>query len=261
MTTLPFRQLTAVALAAIALSGCNAFSRVSQIGEAPPLTTIQDPKTQPGYQPVSLPMPAPIISERQPNSLWKAGSRAFFKDQRASNIGDILTVLVSFDDKAQFNNETQTQRTTNEQDTMPNAMGFENQIQKILPKAALPGIGGSTGVGSTGTLVNVTGATNNDGKAEINREEQVTLEVAALVTQVLPNGNLVIQGHQEIRVNYEVRDLQITGVLRPQDISAINTVPLDKLAEARVSYGGRGQLTNDQQPRYGEQLLDVIAPF
>jgi flagellar L-ring protein FlgH len=261
MTTLPFRSLTAVALAAVALSGCSAFTRLSQIGEAPPLTTIQDPKTQPGYQPVSLPMPTPIVSERQPNSLWKAGSRAFFKDQRAANVGDILTILVSFDDKAQFNNETQVQRTTNEQDTMPNAMGFESQIQKILPKAALPGIGGSTGTGTTGQLINVTGATNNDGKAEINREEQVTLEVAALVMQVLPNGNLVIQGHQELRVNNEVRDLQVAGVLRPADISSINTVALDKLAEARVSYGGRGQLTNDQQPRYGEQLLDVVAPF
>jgi flagellar L-ring protein FlgH len=250
MTSLPFRQLTAVTLAAFALSGCNAFSRVSQIGETPPLTTIQDPKTQPGYQPVSLPMPTPIIGERQPNSLWKAGSRAFFKDQRAANIGDILTVLVNFDDKAQFNNETQVQRTTNEQDTMPNVLGFEGQIGKILPKGFNPA-----------KAVDITGATNNDGKATINRQEQVTLEVAALVTQVLPNGNLVVQGHQEIRVNYEVRDLQVTGVLRPQDISSINTVALDKLAEARVSYGGRGQLTNTQQPRYGEQLLDIVAPF
>ena len=223
---------------------------MSQIGETPPLTTIQDPKTQPGYQPVSLPMPTPIVGERQPNSLWKAGSRAFFKDQRAANIGDILTVLVSFDDKAKFDNETQTQRTTNEQDTMPNVFGLEGQLGKILPKGFNPS-----------SAVNVTGATNNDGKAMINREEQVTLEVAALVTQVLPNGNLVIQGHQEIRVNYEVRDLQITGVLRGQDISSTNTVPLNKLAEARVSYGGRGQLTNDQQPRYGEQLLDIVAPF
>jgi flagellar L-ring protein FlgH len=250
MTSLPFRQLTAVTLAAVALSGCNAFSRVSQIGETPPLTTIQDPKTQPGYQPVSLPMPTPIVGERQPNSLWKAGSRAFFKDQRAANIGDILTVLVNFDDKAQFNNETQVQRTTNEQDTMPNVLGFEGQIGKILPKGFNPA-----------KAVDITGATNNDGKATINRQEQVTLEVAALVTQVLPNGNLVVQGHQEIRVNYEVRDLQVTGVLRPQDISSINTVALDKLAEARVSYGGRGQLTNTQQPRYGEQLLDIVAPF
>ena len=249
-TALRLRQLAALALASVALGGCSAFSRISQIGETPPLTTIQDPKTQPGYQPVSLPMPTPIVSERQPNSLWKAGSRAFFKDQRAANVGDILTVLVSFDDKAQFNNETQLQRTTNEQDTLPNVFGFESSLAKALPKSFNPA-----------TAVNVTGATNNDGKATINREEQVTLEVAALVTQVLPNGNLVVQGHQEIRVNYEVRDLQITGVLRTQDISAINTVPLDKLAEARVSYGGRGQLTNDQQPRYGEQLLDIVAPF
>jgi len=246
----PAKQVTAAAVAALLLTGCNAFSRVSQVGEAPPLTTIQDPKTQPGYQPVSLPMPAPIIGERQPNSLWKAGSRAFFKDQRAASIGDILTVLVSFDDKAQFNNETQTQRTTNEQDTMPSAMGFEKQIAKILPNGANPA-----------SLINNTGATNHDGKALINREEKVTLEIAALVTQVLPNGNLVIQGHQEIRVNYEVRDLQITGVLRPQDITSTNAVTLDKLAEARVSYGGRGHLTNDQQPRYGQQLLDIFAPF
>ncbi|HVA12248.1 MAG TPA: flagellar basal body L-ring protein FlgH [Stellaceae bacterium] len=251
MTTHPYRPFTVMALAAVALTGCNAFSRISQIGAAPPLTTIQDPKTQPGYQPVSLPMPTPIVGERQPNSLWKAGSRAFFKDQRAANIGDILTVLVNFDDKAQFNNETQTQRTTNEQDTMPSLMGFEKPLQNILPHTTA----------NPADAINVTGATNNDGKATINRQEQVTLEIAALVTQVLPNGNLVIQGHQEIRVNYEVRDLQVTGVLRPQDISAINTVPLDKLAEARVSYGGRGQLTNDQQPRYGEQLLDVVAPF
>jgi flagellar L-ring protein precursor FlgH len=245
-TPLPLRHIAATGLVAVMLSGCNAFSRISQIGEAPPLTTIQDPKTQPGYQPVSLPMPTPIVGERQPNSLWKAGSRAFFKDQRAAQVGDILTVTVSFDDKAQLNNETQTQRTTNEQDTMPNIMGLES----MLPKAINPA-----------SAVNITGATNNDGKALIDREEKITLEVAALVTQVLPNGNLVVQGHQEIRVNYEVRDLQITGVLRPQDISATNAVTLDKLAEARVSYGGRGQLTNDQQPRYGQQLLDVVAPF
>ncbi len=134
----PLKQITVAALAAVMLTGCNAFSRITQVGEAPPLTTIQDPKTQPGYQPVSLPMPAPIVGERQPNSLWKAGSRAFFKDQRAAQIGDILTVLVSFDDKAQLNNETQTQRTTNEQDTMPNVMGFEGQIARILPHGANP---------------------------------------------------------------------------------------------------------------------------
>src|SRR5579885_73957 len=242
--------LTALALAAALLGGCNGFTRLSQIGTAPPLTTIQNPKTQPGYQPVSLPMPQPIIAERRPNSLLQAGSRAFFKDQRASQVGDILTTDIVLDDKAQFNNETQTQRTTADQSAIPNVMGFESQIRKILPRAANPA-----------SLINVSGSNNNDGKAAITREEQVNLEVAAMVMQVLPNGNLVVQGHQELRVNNEVRDLQITGVLRPQDITATNTAPLAKLAEARVSYGGRGQLTNDQQPRYGEQLLDIVAPF
>src|ERR1700722_3740265 len=246
---IPVRVAPALMLA-LALGGCSAWTRLTQIGATPPLTTIQNPKAQPGYQPVSMPMPQPLTAQRRPNSLWQSGSRAFFKDQRAAQVGDILTIDISFDDKAQFNNETQTQRTTQEQDGITNLFGLEQQIPKFLPHAATPS-----------SLVNVNGTTNNDGKAAITREEQVTLEVAALVMQVLPNGNLVVQGRQEIRVNNEVRDLQITGILRPQDISAVNTAGLDKLAEARVSYGGRGQLTNDQQPRYGEQLLDIVAPF
>jgi flagellar L-ring protein FlgH len=242
------RRLALLALATTALAGCNALSRISQLGETPPLTTIQDPQTQPGYKPVSLPMPAPVVTERRPNSLWQTGSRAFFKDQRASQPGDILTVVISFDQKAQFDNNTQGQRTTQEQDSAATLFGLENRIPKFL--GANPA-----------SLVNVNGITNNQAIAEIKREEQVTLNLAALVTQVLPNGDLVVNGHQEMRVNFEVRDLQITGVVRPQDISSTNTVSLDKLAEARISYGGRGQITNIQQPRYGEQLLDIIAPF
>ena len=244
----PFRF--ALLLSAAALAGCNAATRLSQIGETPPLTTIQDPHQQPGYRPVSLPMPAPIVGERRPNSLWQSGSRAFFKDQRAAQVGDILTVVVVFDEKAQFNNETQRTRTSSDTETVTGLFGFQQQIPKFLWKSADPA-----------NLVNTAGNSNHDGKAILNREEQVNLQVAALVTQVLPNGNLVVQGHQELRVNFEVRDLQITGVIRPQDISSTNTVPYTKLAEARISYGGRGQLTDIQQPRYGQQLLDIIAPF
>ncbi len=243
------RLVAMTALAAL-LAGCNAATRLSEIGEAPPLTTIQDPQKQPGYRPVSLPMPTPIVTERRPNSLWQTGSRAFFKDQRAAQPGDILTVVISFDHKAQFDNNTNAQRNTTENDGISNLLGFESQIQKILPSASKPS-----------SLVNINGATQNQAIAEIKREEQVNLNVAAMVTQVLPNGDLVVVGRQEMRVNYEVRDLQVTGVVRPQDISSTNTVSLDKLAEARVSYGGRGQITNIQQPRYGEQLLDVLLPF
>jgi flagellar L-ring protein FlgH len=232
------------------LAGCSAATRLSQIGEMPPLTTIQDPHQQPGYKPVSLPMPAPIVGERRPNSLWQAGSRAFFKDQRAAQIGDILTVVINFDEKAQFNNETQRQRTSSENETLTQMFGLNT---KILPKA-LPG------TDPTNPL-SVSGASNHDGKATMNREEQVNLQVAALVTQVLPNGNMVVQGHQEFRVNFEVRELQVTGVIRPQDISSTNTVDYTKLAEARISYGGRGDIARVQKTPSGQSLIEKFSPF
>jgi flagellar L-ring protein precursor FlgH len=238
-------RLAFILAAAGSLGACSAATRISQIGEMPPLTTIQDPHQQPGYKPVSLPMPTPVVGERRPNSLWQAGSRAFFKDQRAASVGDILTVVVNFDEKAIFGDETQRQRTSSENEQLNNLFGLQAQLPHSL-----------------GTNpINVAGASNHDGKATMNREEQVNLQVAALVTQVLPNGNLVVQGHQELRVNYEIRELQLIGVIRPQDITSTNTVDYNKLAEARISYGGRGQLMDIQQPRYGQQLFDILQPF
>jgi flagellar L-ring protein FlgH len=234
----------------LTLAACGSITKLQQIGETPPMTTIQDPQQQPGYKPVSLPMPQPIVGERRPNSLWQAGSRAFFKDQRAASIGDILTVLVTFDEKAQFDNNTQLARNGSTQMAMPELYGFQTQIQKILPHAS-----------NMANLVDTSGQSSQVATSEVKREEQVNLQVAAEVTQVLPNGNLVVNGRQEIRVNYEIRELQITGVIRPQDISSTNTINYFKLAEARISYGGRGQQTDIQQPRYGQQLLDIINPF
>jgi flagellar L-ring protein precursor FlgH len=239
----------ALVLAAASLAGCSAATRVSQIGEMPPLTTIQDPHQQPGYKPISLPMPTPMVGERRPNSLWQAGSRAFFKDQRAANVGDILTVVINFDEKAIFANETQRARTSSENEEMAQLLGLQASLPKVF-----------AGVNGTNPI-NVSGQSNHDGKASLNRQEQVNLQVAALVMQVLPNGNMVVQGHQELRVNYEVRELQLMGVIRPQDISSTNTVDYSKLAEARISYGGRGQLIDIQQPRYGQQLLDIVQPW
>ena len=250
MSTRSLRRLALVPALALALAACGTTTKLSQIGETPPMTTIQDPARQPGYRPVSLPMPQPIMTERRPSSLWQAGSRAFFKDQRAANIGDILTVLVTFDEKAKFDNNTQLSRSGATQEAIPQLYGLQSQIQKILPHAA-----------NMADLVDTSGSSSHQGTTEIDRKESINLKVATEVTQVLPNGNLVVYGRQEIRVNFEVRELQVAGVIRPQDISSTNTITYDKLAEARISYGGRGQLTDMQQPRYGQQFLDVVNPF
>lgn len=243
-------RLAAVLLAGSMLAGCGIGARLTQVGDTPPLTTIQDPQRQPGYKPVSLPMPAPQIGEKRPNSLWQAGSRAFFKDQRASQIGDILTVLISLDDNAKFDNNLTRQRESADSQGISSLFGLQGQIAKILPKGTVPS-----------TLVDTNGSTSTTTTGQIDRKEKINLKVATLVTQVLPNGNLVVQGHQEMRVNYEVRELQLTGVIRPQDIGSTNTISYEKIAEARVSYGGRGQMMDVAQPGYGTQILNLISPF
>lgn len=245
------QSLALLALATTTLSACNGWDRLSQVGEPPRLTSIQNPTEAPGYRPVSLPMPQPHPDDnRQANSLWRQGARAFFKDQRASQIGDVLTVSVSISDKATLDNSTSRGRTTKESTGATNLAGFENQLQKILPHGANPA-----------SLLNVNGSTDNEGTGKIARDETINLKVAAVVTQVLPNGNLVISGHQEVRVNFEARDLQINGIIRREDIDSTNTISHDKIAEARISYGGRGQITDVQQPRYGTQVMDIVSPF
>ena len=240
-----------IAAAATSLTACGAASRIADIGKAPELSTIQDPQARPGYQPVSLPMPTPLPTERNPNSLWRNGSKAFFKDQRANKVGDILTINISIDDSAKVANSSRRSRANSEKAGMPSLFGLEGAtLSRVLPAGASPT-----------NLVDLSSDTSNDGKGSVDRNEQIDLKVAALVTQSLPNGNLVIEGREEVRVNFEVRDLIVAGIVRPEDIHADNTIPSTKIAEARISYGGRGQITDVQQPRYGQQIADAILPF
>ena len=237
----------AVALASTDLGGCSALERLSMIGREPPLSTIDNPTAKPGYKPVQMPMPAPQPATYNPNSLWRSGARAFFKDQRAHQIGDILTVKVNFSDSAAIANETQRSRSSKEDSGVDNFFG--KQKLPIL-NAALP------------TRI-FTGDSNSssDGKGSVNRSEALVTNVAGVVTQVLPNGNLVVEGKQEVRVNFEVRELIVAGIVRPEDIESDNTIDSTKIAEARIAYGGRGQITDVQQQRYGQQVLDVLLPF
>lgn len=236
-------------LALTQLGACGTFDRLKEIGKAPTMTPVgQDLRAQ--AQPIALPMPPADQSTFQANSLWRSGARGFFKDQRAAKVGDILTVQIDIADKASVDNTTTRSRTSSDTANIPAALGFESQLSKILPNAVSPD-----------PLIDMGSATKTEGSGKVERNEDVTLTVAAIVTQVLPNGNLVIQGHQEVRVNYELRDLNISGVVRPEDISNTNTIKHTQIAEARISYGGRGQLTDMQQPRYGQQVFDVIFPF
>jgi flagellar L-ring protein precursor FlgH len=235
--------------AAVALAGCGAADRLSQIGKPPALSAIQDPTAQPGYRPVSLPMPAPPPAAYAPNSLWKQGSRAFFKDQRAHQIGDILTVKVTITDKAEFDNETTRKRTGTDSSAVGGLPGY------LLGKTVLP-----KSVASS-DLIDNESTSSHTGTGKAARSETLETNLAAVVTQILPNGNLVVEGRQEVRVNFEKRELIVAGIIRPEDVAADNTIESTKIAEARISYGGKGQLTDMQQPRYGQQVLDVMLPF
>lgn len=228
------------------LGGCGALSRLSDIGRPPTMTPITDPTTARDYRPLSMPMPPLEASPTDLASLWRPGSRAFFKDQRAAQVGDLLTVLVDITDNADVENNTTASRTGNESMGIPNLFGLKQQIVQSAMGASSLSTNSANGNVSTGT---------------IKRNESVTLRLAGMITQVLANGNFVVSAKQEVRVNSELRVLQVTGIVRPEDISGDNTITHDRMAEARISYGGRGQLTDLQTPRYGQQLMDVLLPF
>ncbi len=242
------RSLLSTAAIASLLSGCAAVDRIRQLGEPVALTPIDNPTAKPGYKPVQMPMPTPQPVTYNANSLWRNGSRAFFNDQRAHQVGDILTVKVNINDTAQFQDQTQLNRTSTEDTEITNFIGanaLSASAKNILP----------------GSVLTASGNSQMNGQGTINRNDQLLTNVAAVVTQLLPNGNMVIEGKQEIRLNTEIRELIVAGVVRPEDIESDNAIELPKVAEARVAYGGRGTLTNIQTERWGQQVADVILPF
>ena len=212
------------AMVSLTMAACSTVDRLDQVGEMPPLSPMGS-SVRGGQHQLALPMPRQEPIVYQSNSLWAPGSRAFFKDQRASKVGDILTVLIQIDDKAQVSNQTARNRTSTEKADVSNLLGFEQAAGKILPGGYDP----------TKTL-GIDSDSSTQGSGTVDRKEQVVLTVAAVVTQVIPNGNLVIQGRQEVRVNFEVRDLTVSGIVRnsPSSIARSTfftaaTVPNDLL--------------------------------
>ena len=254
MRMTPRPALSALALS-VALAGCGP----DPFNQNPEVSGIQmDSSTMPEASRVSVPMPVPepprILKRAERASLWAPGSDGFFADQRASKVGDILTIEIEIDDNATLKNASERSRTGATNVGFPSFFGYGTQIDKILPgvdEDDLP----------SGDIVDITSTTGASGSGQIDREEAISLKVAALVVQELPNGNLVVAGRQEVKVNQELRELRVAGIIRPQDVQTDNTIPYEKIAEARITYGGRGQLTRQQKSGYGEGAFDIILPY
>lgn len=234
------------------VGGCaSTVERLNNVGQPPALKEVENPTVQPSYQPVTWPLPETPMPEKQySGSLWQPGARHFFRDQRAARVGDIVKVKIEIADKAELETESTRERTSSESVNAPNIFGLERGLYGLIPGHQDPS-----------SLLSLGGDTENEGIGTIEREEKIQTQVAAIVTQLLPNGNMVIQGSQEIRVNYEIREVSVAGVIRPEDIMADNTIDSSQIAQARISYGGRGQMTDVQQPRWGHQVIDILSPF
>jgi flagellar L-ring protein precursor FlgH len=236
-----FTLLTASLLGS-ALAGCSAVDRLENIGQSPKLAPVGNPADTKIV--AAIPQTPPISHVN--NSLWQPGAHSFFPDPRASRVGDVITVTVSVADAAKLSNTTSRSRTNSDDANLTNFFGLENALPKSIDPANVVKMGSDT---------------SNVGAGAVDRSESINLTLAALVAQVLPNGNMVISGHQQVRVNNELRDLQVSGIVRTEDITSANTVDLSQIAEARISYGGNGTVTDVQQPRYGSQLFDILMPW
>ena len=240
--------ISALALAALGLAGCGTARQA-----------VADSVHGPTLNPIG---PAPLIAEAHavqasytpapagPNSLWRAGGRSFFIDQRASRVGDIVTVQINIDDNASTKNQSTSSRTSGVTAGVPHLFGLENALGKILP-------GGFDPAKAVETASN----SSNAGAGSIDRSEKISLTIAAIVTSVLPNGNLFIQGNQEVRTDAEMRQLTVSGIVRPEDISSTNTIRHTQIAEARISYGGRGDISAVQKTPAGQSLIEHFTPF
>ena len=231
----------------IALTACG---RLEDVGKAPAFTPVESGNEFYAMSSVPMPETTPMRQPTQEASLWSGSRHSLLGDRRAAQRGDILTVVIEIDDEANISNSSDRTRSGSESMAIPSLIGLPQRIDKRLPDGA-----------SMADAVSTNSSSSYAGDGSVSRNEQLTLRVAATIIETLPNGVLRIQGSQEVRVNFEVRELLVSGFVRPEDISRQNEITYDKIAGARISYGGRGQITDVQQPRIGQQVADILLPF
>jgi len=234
-------------LALLCVSACG---RLETVGRAPEFSPLDESFQHAALYATPMPDDVAPATPGGESSLWSGDRSSLFGERRAERRGDILTVVIEIDDSAQISNESGRNRAGGEKMGMGSLFGIPQRLNAELPDGA-----------SMEDAVNTSSSSSYKGSGSVARNEQLTLRVAATVVEELPNGVLRIEGQQEVRVNYELRELLIGGYVRPEDISRQNEITYDKIAGARISYGGRGQITDVQQPRYGQQITDILLPY
>lgn len=237
-----------VFLLAAFVVGCSGANELKTAIAGPQLSAVENLKT-PEEGLVKTPMPQATTEQPNLNSLWQPGARSFFKDQRASRPGDILTVVVNINDSANMNNATQKQRDSQNKGNLAKLAGAETGLYKYFP-----GI-------TPGNVFSTQRNPSHSGKGTVNRLEQIKIEVAAMVVRLLPNGNLIIKGEQEILVNSELRKLHVSGIISKADIEPGNIVNSKRISQARIYYGGEGEIQDVQQDKWGNKIIEALMPF
>lgn len=236
-----------IAVSFLLLTAC---ARLEEVGKAPGFSPLEGSYQHHAMYSAPLPPYADFGGPTEASSLWTGGTASLLGDRRAGHRGDILTVVIEIDDKAEISNSSGRSRSGSESMGIPSLLGIPQRLDKQLPEGA-----------TMADAVDTSSSSDFTGDGSVKRKEKLTLRIAATVVEELPNGVLRIEGQQEVRVNYELRELTVTGYVRPTDISRQNEITYDKIAGARVSYGGRGQISDVQQPRLGQQVADILLPF
>ena len=244
MTEMMMRSCMMVTLA---LAGCG---KLQQVGRAPEFSGLEGTNQHYAMYSAALPEDLPAATASDGSSLWTGGTESLFGDRRAAKRGDILTVVIEIDDSASISNSTGRSRSGQQSGGIPDLVGIPQRLNESLPEGA-----------SMGDAFDMDSSSTFKGNGSVSRKEKLTLRIAATVVEELPNGVLKVEGQQEVRVNFEMRELVVTGYVRPTDISRQNEITYDKIAGARIAYGGRGQITDVQQPTYGQQVADIVMPF
>ncbi|MFK8040496.1 MAG: flagellar basal body L-ring protein FlgH [Rickettsiaceae bacterium] len=238
-------------ISCLSLCGCNqTLQKLKNIGKPPQFNKMSVPNLEEYNSDATHMTKATMDQIQSTNSLWQDGSIQFFRDNRAWRVGDILKIIVEINDRARVNSTTKQKRNSKDGFGMPKFFGKAEKIAHALSKDADPA-----------NLLDVSGKGDHLGQGSIIRDENVKIELAAMVTRVLPNGNLIVSAEQEIRINNELRRIELVGIVRPKDITAQNSINFSQVANGKMSYGGSGVVSNTQEPRVGYQVLDIISPF